>query len=136
MLLALQLLNLLAAGGGGGEDTTPEAFSFSDQSGVSTSSIITSAAITITGIDAAAAVTVTNGQYSIDGGAWTSSAGTVTNGQQIRVRHTSSGSYETAVDTILDVGGVTDTFTSTTEAEPVGGGAGGDIIFIRRRLRT
>lgn len=136
MLLALQLLNLLADGGGGEDDTTPDAFSFADQSGVSTSSIITSAPITITGIDAAADVTITNGQYSIDGGAWTSSAGTVTDGQQIRVRHTSSASYETTVDTILDVGGVTDTFTSTTEAEPVGGGAGGDIIFMRRRVRT
>lgn len=120
----------------GGDDTTPDAFSFSDQSGVATSSVITSAPITITGINAAADVTVTNGEHSIDGGAWTSSAGTVTNGQEIRVRHTSSGSYETAVNTILDVGGVTDTFTSTTEAEPVGGGEGGALIFMRRRLRT
>jgi hypothetical protein len=135
MLLALQLLNLLAAGGGGGSDTTPDAFSFADQTGVPTSSIITSSPITITGIDTAATVTVTGGERSIDLGVWTSSAGTVTNGQEIRVRHTSSASYETTTDTVLDVSGVTDTFTSTTEAEPAPGSGGSNIITLRRRIR-
>jgi hypothetical protein len=120
---------------GGGSDTTPDAFSFADQTGVPTSSVITSAPITIAGIDAAAPVSVTNGEYSIDGGAWTSAGGTVTNGQQIRVRHTSSASYETATDTVLDVGGVTDTFTSTTGAEPAPGSGGSNIIVLRRRVR-
>jgi len=136
MLLALQLLNLLAAGGGGGSDTTPDAFSFSDQSGVPTSSVITSSPITITGIDASATVTVTDGERSIDEGAWTSSVGSVTVGQQIRVRHTSSASYETATNTLLDVGGVSDTFTSTTQADPgPGGGGGTNITTFRRRIR-
>lgn len=120
---------------GGGTDTTPDAFSFTDQSGVPTSSTVTSAAITIAGIDAAAPVTITNGEYSIDGGAWTSAGGNVTNGQQIQVRHTSSASYETATNTVLDVGGVTDTFTSTTQADPGPGAGGSNIIVMRRRTR-
>ena len=41
-------------------------------------------------------------------------AGTVANGNSVRVRHTSSGAPGTAVDTVLNVGGVSDTFSSTT----------------------
>lgn len=123
------------ADAGGGTDTTPDAFSFSDQTGVPTSSIVTSGAITVTGIDAVTPVSITGGEYSIDGGAWTSAGGSVTNGQQIQVRHTSSASYATATDTVLDVGGVTDTFTSTTEDEPAPGAGGSTIILMRRRKR-
>jgi hypothetical protein len=103
---------------GGASDTTPDAFSFTDQSGVALSSTITSAAITVSGIDAAADITITGGTYSINGGAYTSSAGTVTVGQQVTVRHTSSASYLTATDTILTIGGVSGTFTSTTLGDP------------------
>jgi len=71
-------------------DTTPDAFTFTDQTGVALSTVIESAAITVSGINSAAAISVTGGEYSINGGAWTSAAGTVTNGQTVKVRHTSS----------------------------------------------
>ncbi len=95
-------------------DTVPNPFSFTDQTGVALASTVTSAPVTITGITGAAPVSVTGGLYSIDGGAFTSTAGTVADGSQVRVRHTSSAAPGTAVDTVLNVGGVTDTFTSTT----------------------
>ncbi|MBN8279918.1 MAG: thrombospondin type 3 repeat-containing protein [Gammaproteobacteria bacterium] len=95
-------------------DTVADPFAFVDQSGVALGVAATSAPVTITGINQPAPVTVTNGSYSINGGAFTTVAGAVTNGQSIRVRHTSSPAPDTAVDTLLDVGGVTDTFTSTT----------------------
>ncbi len=119
----------------GGTDSTPDAFSFADQTGVQTSSVITSAPVTISGIDTTSAVSITGGEYSIDGGAWTSAGGSVTVGQQIRVRHTSSASYSTATNTALTVGGVSDTFTSTTQSNPGGGGSGTNIIILRRRVR-
>lgn len=116
MLLALQLLNLLEAAG---SDTTPNQFNFTDQSGVALSSTITSAAITVTGIDAAAAITVTGGTYDInESGTFVSTEGTVNNGDTVRARHTSSGSYSTAVNTVVTIGGISDTFTSTTQADP------------------
>lgn len=100
-------------------DTSPDQFTFVDQSDAERTAIITSAAITVTGISAAAPITVTNGTYDINAsGAFTASAGTVTNGETVRVRHTSSASYSTAVDTILTIGGISDTFTSTTAAAP------------------
>ena len=97
-------------------DTTPDAFSFADQFSVALSTLVTSAPITVAGINAAAPISVTGGEYSINGGAFTSAAGTVTNGQQVRVRHTSSGANSASVNTTLTIGGVSDTFTSTTLA--------------------
>lgn len=112
------LYNEFAAGAALPDDTTPDQFSFSDQSGVALSATITSAAVTITGIDAAAAITVSGGTYSINGAAFTASAGTVVSGDEVQARHTSSASYLTATNTIVTIGGVSDTFTSTTLGDP------------------
>jgi serine protease len=97
-------------------DTTPDAFSFTDQTDVERSTAITSNAITVSGINSAAAISVNNGEYSINNGNFTSTTGTVANGDTVQVRHTSSGSFSTATDTVLTIGGVSDTFTSTTLA--------------------
>lgn len=101
----------------GGGDTTPDAFSFTDQTSVAKSSTMTSAAITVAGIDTAAAITVTGGTYDINAsGTFVSTAGTVNNGDTVRARHTSSSSNSTATNTVVTIGGVSDTFTSTTLA--------------------
>lgn len=102
-----------------GSDTTPDAFSFTDQSGVALSSTITSAPITVTGIDAAAAITVSGGTYDINGsGTFIADPGTVNNGDAVRARHTSSASYLTAANTTVTIGGVSDEFRSTTQGDP------------------
>jgi ribosomal 50S subunit-recycling heat shock protein len=100
-------------------DTTPDAFSFAAQTNVTLSTVVTSASITVSGINAAAPISVTGGKYSINGGAFTSTAGTVTNGATVRIQHTASAAYETKVDTTLSIGGVNGTFSSTTKAEDV-----------------
>ncbi len=97
-------------------DTTPDAFSFTDQTDVGRSTTITSNAITVSGINSAAAISVNNGEYRINNGGFTNTTGTVANGDTVQVRHTSSGSFSTATDTVLTIGGVSDTFTSTTLA--------------------
>jgi hypothetical protein len=107
-------------GGGGGADTTPDAFSFTDQSSVALSTLITSAPITVAGINAPAPISVTGGEYNINGGGFTSSPGTVNNGDQVRARHTSSGANSTAVNTTVTIGGVSDVFTTTTLASSGG----------------
>lgn len=117
-----------------GVDDVPDQFTFTDQFNVVAGSERTSNAITVTGIDAPADITVTDGTYSINGGAFTADPGTVNNGDSVRARHTASGSDSTTVDTVIDIGGVTDTFSSTTAA------AGGTAslapvvaVFARRR---
>jgi hypothetical protein len=95
-------------------DTTPNAFAFTDQTGVPLSTTITSNAVTITGIDSPAPISVTGGLYSINGGPFTSVAGNVNNGDTVQAQHTSSASFSTNTDTTVTIGGVSDTFTSTT----------------------
>lgn len=97
-------------------DTVPDQFTFSDVTNVSTSSTQTSNTITVLGINSPAAITVTGGTYSKNGAAFTSGAGTVASGDQVRAQHTSSASNSTAVNTVVTIGGVSDTFTSTTAA--------------------
>lgn len=105
-------------------DTTPNAFSFTDQTGVEPESVDESNAITITGVDAGEdiAVTITGGQYAVstDGGSsfggWTSAGTNVQLNDQIKVRNTASSEFSTAANTTLTAGGVSDTFTRTTRA--------------------
>ncbi|MDP1609947.1 MAG: DUF1566 domain-containing protein [Sulfuritalea sp.] len=101
---------------GAATDTTPDAFTFVDQTNIARSTLTESAAITVAGINAAAAISVAGGEYQINGGAWTGAAGTITNGQTVKVRHTTSASTSTATNTVLTIGGVSDTFTTTTVA--------------------
>ncbi|PCJ88598.1 MAG: hypothetical protein COA54_02455 [Thiotrichaceae bacterium] len=97
-------------------DTAPDPFSFVDQTDVALSSVITSAGVTITGINAPAPVTSVNGTCSINGGAYSTAPGNCVANDVITARHTSSASNATAVDTIVTVGGISDTYTSTTLA--------------------
>jgi hypothetical protein len=95
-------------------DATPAAFSFVDQADVAPGVVITSAAVVLSGLTISSPISVTGGEYSVDGAAFTSSAGTVVNGASIRARNTSSATHSTAVNTVVTVGGVSDTFTSTS----------------------
>jgi len=101
-------------------DTTPNAFTFTNMTSVAVSTQVTSAPITVLGINAPAPISVSNGSsYSIGAGPFVSTAGTVTNAQTVRVQHTSSATNNTATNTVLTIGGVSATFTSTTEAPVV-----------------
>lgn len=97
-----------------GADVTPNAFSFTDVSSATSSTVYESNTITVTGINASTAISITGGEYSTNGGAYTSVSGTVINGDNVKVRHTSSGFGSTAVNTVLTIGGVSDVFTTTT----------------------
>lgn len=98
-----------------GTDTTPGAFSFADRGNVAQSVTVTSAPVVITGIDAAAPISVSGGEYSIGcTSSFTTAPGTILSGQTVCVRHVSAVGIGTAVNTVLTVGGVSDTFTSTT----------------------
>lgn len=98
-------------------DSTPNAFSFTDQVGAARSTVVESNAIPVAGINTASAISVTGGEYQIGAGAWASAPSTVTNGQTVKVRLTTSASYSTIANATLTIGGVSDTFSVTTEAE-------------------
>ena len=96
-------------------DAVPDAFTFPAASGVATGTVSTATAQTISGISAAAAVTVTNGEWSKNGGAWTTADGSVVNGDTVNVRQTSALTEDTSVVTVLTVGGVSGYYSVTTD---------------------
>lgn len=95
-------------------DTTPDAFSFTDQTGVATSSTITSAPVTITGINASTTCNASAGTIDKNSSGTFAASQSVVSSDTLRARHTSSASNSTAVNTVVDCNGVSDTFTSTT----------------------
>ncbi len=107
-------------------DTTPDAFSFTDQTGVAVNTVTNSNIVQITGITAQATITFTGGGFfRVCGDAacsvnptWnlTSIGGAIGNGEYLQVRVTSSASYSTAFNLVVNVGGVSDTWTVTTGA--------------------
>ncbi|MDQ1343375.1 MAG: S-layer y protein [Patescibacteria group bacterium] len=106
-------------------DTTPNAFSFTDVTGSEFSTIIESAAITVSGINAASTISVTGGSYSVNGGSYTTATGTVNNGDTVKAKATTAAAYSTAVNVAVTIGGVSDTFTVTTKTSSSGGGSAG-----------
>ena len=98
-------------------DTTPDAFTFTDRTNAELSTVATSSQITVGGICAPAAISISGGTYSINSGGYTAAAGTVSNGDIVTVRQTSSGSYSTTTNAVLTIGGVSDTFSVTTKAQ-------------------
>jgi uncharacterized delta-60 repeat protein len=110
-------------------DTTPDPFTFVDvASAVGPGDTQTSAPVAIAGINAPAPVSVTGGEYQIlnpgDNPAnvpFTALPGFVRAGQSIAVRHVSALIGGGVTNTVLTVGGVSDTFSSTTrpaDADP------------------
>jgi hypothetical protein len=126
-ILLASMVSLVACGGGGGGggggtkppaiDTTPNAISFAPTSNAEPSAVVTSQAITISGINTAAPISISGGEYAIAGGAFTATPGTVTNSQSLVIRITASDKTNTPKEATLTVGGVSAKFTVTTLAD-------------------
>ncbi len=102
-------------------DTTPAPFAFIDVSDAARSAALTSNEITVSAINSPAAIAITACmstlcEYSINGAGFTGLAGTVSSGDTVRVRQTSSASFATRTDLTLDISGVSDVFSVTTLA--------------------
>ncbi|MDZ7583788.1 MAG: IPTL-CTERM sorting domain-containing protein [Thiobacillus sp.] len=100
-------------------DTAPNPFGFIAQTGVALSTPTTSNTITIAGINNAASIGIVGGSYSINGGVYVSTAGTVNNGDMVTVQQPSSASFSTLTSATLTIGGVSGAFDVTTLAAPV-----------------
>ncbi|MCX8027655.1 MAG: SBBP repeat-containing protein, partial [Thermodesulfovibrionales bacterium] len=101
----------------------PNPFSFTPITGVGLSSVVTSNKITVSGINNPTMIyipncTGTNCQYRINNGSWTdgSTQGSVSNGDIVTVRQTSSSDPDTQTVLTLYIGGVTNNFPVTTRS--------------------
>lgn len=124
--------------GGGGSDTTPDAFPFTPQFGVATTTSRNSNTVGITGIDAPSPYTVSgdaSAKVSINGGAFTASAGNINPADTVAMQVTSSGVAGTTVTGTLTIGGVSQNFDVTTAGA---GGTGNNApiaaIILRRQF--
>jgi hypothetical protein len=104
-------------------DDVPDAFTFVDVTDAAISTHSASNTITVSGLGSGVSspISITGGEYLINGGAHTSAPGTVVNGDEVAIHITTSASYSTAVSATLTIGGVSDTYTVTTAAEGVSG---------------
>lgn len=111
---------LTACGGGGGSsDTTPDAFSFTALTDVAFASSNESESVTIIDISTDVDVSISGGEYSIDGGAFTSAAGTLTEGQTLTIAVTADSEFSTTSTATITVGDVSASFSVTTLAQDV-----------------
>jgi hypothetical protein len=97
-------------------DTSPDAFSFAAVTDVASGAVIESGVVVVSGITAAAPIAISGGEYSINGGAWTTATGTVALGNQVKVRLTAPATYGAEGSATLTIGDVSASFTVTTRA--------------------
>jgi surface protein len=93
----------------------PNAFTLTDTTGAELSTITESSAITVAGLDVAVWFSVTGGEARVNSGSWLTS-GVVVNTDTVKVRRTSSADYVTAVSVVLNINGVSDTWSLTTKS--------------------
>lgn len=118
-----------------GADTTPDAFSFTDVNDAEPGSPH-SDGVTITGITATTPFTVTGGTASVAGGPSVTD-GFVNNNEEIIVTGNASSVFGGQQNVVLDVNGVSDTFTINTRAGvPVTIPAGGSDTLTAAEAAT
>jgi len=114
-------------------DTTPDAFQFAAMTGVPRNAWVSSAAVTLTGFEAAVPITVENGEFSIASGTFRIGPGTISPGQTLTVRVRSAANYSTSSHVRVTAGGVSAEFEVTTELPPVVSDVaydGQDVIYL------
>ncbi len=129
LLLAIGISLLIACSGGGGggkkkptpepTDTIPGTYSFSPLSGVSRDALVSSETVRVSGFNTATTISVTNGEYSINGGEFVSTQGSISPNQTVTVRVTTNSGFDETEVAELNVGGVKATFSVTTEVRDV-----------------
>lgn len=100
-----------------GSDTTPDAFSFPDKTGVPTGTLSISNWVLISGIDDGTPISIEGGYWKFNGesnDALTSEAGVLNNGDKIRIAHISSADPLSQASCTVTVGDTSETFTSIT----------------------
>ena len=103
-------------------DQTPNAFSFTDETDATPDGTYTSNEVTLTGFDGSLEIEITGGinvLVNVDGGGFEALSGhTVEAGDTLQLRADADSSYSTASNIVVTVGGTSDTWTITTEAQP------------------
>jgi hypothetical protein len=114
--LPLVFSGLVACSGGGGsdDDSSPDSFSFEDESGVALDEYVISEPVEVSGINTETTISITGGEYSINGGAFTEEEGELVDGDNVYVRVLSAETLNTETEATVTIGDEEDTFTVET----------------------
>ena len=110
-------------------DTTPNNFSFTSIDNAPFNTVIVSNEIIISGINAASSITISGGEYAINGAGFTQASGTVNNSDTIKIKLLSANESLTQTSAELTIGGVTSVFTVSTQEAVELTGVNVDINF-------
>lgn len=108
-------------------DTTPDNFTFADLIDQARSTYVTSNLITVSGINTPVSISITGGEYSKNFGAWTSSTGTVSNADKVRLRVYSSSLFNVTNTATLTISSLSRSWNVSTS--PAGTSMG--VVYIQ-----
>ncbi|CAN5175679.1 hypothetical protein BH11PSE11_BH11PSE11_36400 [soil metagenome] len=87
---------------------------FGARTNVPLNTVVTSSFLSVSTINASASISIVGGMYSINGGAFTASAGIVNLDDKVTIQLSSSANVATTTTATLTIGGVSGTFSATT----------------------
>jgi len=100
-------------------DNTPNAFSFSALTNQELTTRVNSNSVTLMDMDNNVSISITNGEYEVNGdGNWTSASSHINSGDSVKVRTTSSANFSEKVSATLSVGTLNANFDITTKVAP------------------
>jgi len=97
-------------------DMTPEAFNFPVLTRQERGQTITTEPFVVQGLEVPVPVSVTGGQYAVNGNDYTTEPGEVKNGDKIQIQVVTAKKFEAATTLTLQVGAGVSTFTATTRS--------------------
>lgn len=100
-------------------DPVPNAFDFTDLSSQETNSEVTSWSTTIAWTNTSSPISISNWEYSVNNWPFVSWNWSVNLWDTVVLKQTTSSNYSTTVATTVTIGWVSDTFRTTTKAEPI-----------------
>ena len=96
-------------------DRAPDAFVFARKNDTARSAWVASEAVTLSGFEVPLAISIQGGEYSIAGESFTAAPGTISAGQTLAIRLSSSTDYSRNSTVRVTVGSVSADFAVTTE---------------------
>jgi len=96
------------------QDTEPKAFTFNPVTDAKFESEHVSGEITVEEINDTAVISITNGFYSVNGGAFTDAVGTVELTDKVKVKGMAASKTDTTKDVTLTIGDISGVFSITT----------------------
>lgn len=93
---------------------TPNAILFTDQKDIPIGSVVTSNTVTISGLDIPATLSITGGEYSINGGTFSTASTTVMTGDTVRIRLNAPSALNQQTTATLQINGYNTRFRVAT----------------------